>query len=239
MYRIAICDDEIDGVKRIQKIIGTYGSLNSLEFDVYIFLSGIELLREYSGYDLIFLDIDMPQMDGIEVARTIVKNDIFSKIIYVTSHKNYMRQAFSVKPFGYLLKPATEEDIFTELDEFIRRTELEKSRDEICFQSSHGVITYDQKDILYFEYVGKRRVELVSIHGKTVISYGLKDITNMMAAYPFAMPHQSFIVNLLHVEAISAFEITMMGGDKIPIAQKRARKFKLEHSDFLHSHFNF
>ena len=112
--RIAVCDDDETAVSFLRELIETYPK-QKLCADGYS--SGEDLLRSGHVYDLIFLDIDMRGIDGIETARRIRVHDRKVKIVYVTSYKEYAGRAFSVHAFGYLLKPVKQEKLWKQIEE--------------------------------------------------------------------------------------------------------------------------
>lgn len=100
--KIAICDDEKEIRESLRNILEEYRE--PLE-QIDLYAGGEEFLECGKSYDLLFLDIDMKGINGIETARKIRLKDKKIKIVYVTAYKEYASQAFSVHAFGYLLKP--------------------------------------------------------------------------------------------------------------------------------------
>ena len=109
-----MCDDDETAVSFLRELIESYPK-QKLNADGYS--SGEDLLRTGNIYDLIFLDIDMKGIDGIETARRIRIHDRKVKIVYVTSYKEYAGKAFSVHAFGYLLKPVKQEKIWKQIED--------------------------------------------------------------------------------------------------------------------------
>lgn len=114
MLNIAICDDDLNIVNKIKNLLEAYGKV---KFTINIYNSGEELLKIQMKFDVIFLDIDMSGIDGIETAREIRNYDKNVKIIYVTNFTDYTNLAFSVHAFGYLNKPVNKEEIYKQLYE--------------------------------------------------------------------------------------------------------------------------
>ena len=112
--RIAVCDDDETAVSFLRGLIESYPK-QGLCVDGYS--SGEELLGAGRIYDMIFLDIDMKGIDGIETARRIRAHDRKVKIVYVTSYKEYAGRAFSVHAFGYLLKPVKQEKVWKQVED--------------------------------------------------------------------------------------------------------------------------
>ena len=121
MLNIAICDDSRDDRKRLRKFLEETGFLVSIQE----FESGEALLRLEETFPVIFLDIDMKGISGIETARLLRKKDKKAKIIYVTAYDDFREYAFSVHAFAYLVKPLDGEKIRQILKEAMEYTEEE------------------------------------------------------------------------------------------------------------------
>ena len=101
MYRIAVCDDDIQMQRFLCSAIEEAGIACTVEK----FSNGAELLRDEKEYDILFLDIDMPVVNGMDAARQLRRRDRRAKIIYVTGYQDYMQRSFAVHPFSFLVKP--------------------------------------------------------------------------------------------------------------------------------------
>lgn len=237
MLNIAICDDEKHGATHLAEIIKQYAQQNNLQFEINTFSSGIALLETFTGYDLIFLDIDMPDMNGLDVAKKIREKDKNCKIIYVTNYKDFAHQAFTVRAYGYIVKPFTREIIENELNDYIATIKEQEIKRKVVFNGKHSDLIFNPDDIYCLEVIGKNIIEVTLTDKKEIIYCSLSDAFNEVKAYSFAIPHQSFIVNLCYVDIIARLEIKIRNGNKIPIAQKRSKEFRKQHSEFLQNTF--
>ncbi|MEG0295183.1 MAG: LytTR family DNA-binding domain-containing protein [Clostridium sp.] len=235
MIRIAICDDHKNIIEDIQKSIESYKGINH---EIATFNCGEDLLEGGNRYDLIFLDVDMTGINGIETARKIREYDKTVKIIYVTSYTDYLNMAFSVHAFGYLNKPVKEEQIHGQLKEVLSYLAEEKVEEEVLeFITSEGVVRLKSSDICFFEYIN-RKVKLKTLDKSYIIKEKITTIANDMSKYGFFMPHKSFTVNLLHVKSIKGYDIFMMDGSMIPLSQKKSTEFRDEFNMFLDKHIS-
>ena len=228
--RIAVCDDDETAVSFLRELIESYPK-QKLNADGYS--SGEDLLRTGNIYDLIFLDIDMKGIDGIETARRIRIHDRKVKIVYVTSYKEYAGKAFSVHAFGYLLKPVKQEKIWKQIEDALLWQEEEAPEvKQVEFTAVEGLVRLPVDMIYYFEYQNRR----IYMKAKD-ITYEMRgrisDIAGRMEEYGFSVPHKSFVVNLYHVKNIKGYEILMMNGEWIPLSQKQAVQFKEKLSLYL------
>lgn len=228
--RIAVCDDDETAVSFLRELIESYPK-QKLSADGYS--SGEDLLRTGNIYDLIFLDIDMKGIDGIETARRIRIHDRKVKIVYVTSYKEYAGKAFSVHAFGYLLKPVKQEKIWKQIEDALLWQEEEAPEvKQVEFTAVEGLVRLLVDMIYYFEYQN-RRIYMKAKDTTYEMRGRISDIAGRMEEYGFSVPHKSFVVNLYHVKNIKGYEILMMNGEWIPLSQKQAVQFKEKLSLYL------
>lgn len=228
--RIAVCDDDETAVSFLRELIESYPR-QKLNADGYS--SGEDLLRTGNIYDLIFLDIDMKGIDGIETARRIRIHDRKVKIVYVTSYKEYAGKAFSVHAFGYLLKPVKQEKIWKQIEDALLWQEEEAPEvKQVEFTAVEGLVRLPVDMIYYFEYQN-RRIYMKAKDTTYEMRGKISDIAGRMEEYGFSVPHKSFVVNLYHVKNIKGYEILMMNGEWIPLSQKQAVQFKEKLSLYL------
>lgn len=228
MYRIAVCDDEKMLREEVKKLILEWDS--TLEVELYS--SGEELLDNYRACQVIFLDIDMGGMNGIEAGKRIRQMDREVKIIYLTAYRDYVAGAFEVHAFQYMVKPINREKLFLILEEiflYVRRTEEKHILD---FHTVKGMVCLPTEEIYYFAYEN-RRVQMVTGEESYFLADRIGNVLKRMAEFGFSMPHQSFVVNLFHVKNIKNQEILLDNGVLLPLSQKKQKLFKQEMTDYL------
>lgn len=229
MIRIAVCDDQEIVCENVRKMI-----LHEEEdrYEVDLFRSGKELLEAGRKYDILFLDIDMPGMDGIMTAKEIRKTDKQVEIIYITNYGGYAGYAFGVHAFGYLLKPVKEKEIKRQLKEALEYMQKENQKPVVDLLTKEGRIRIPAEEIYYFEYTFR----MLEVHTKEGVYYQqakISECLEKMRPYGFAMPHKNFVVNLDQVRGIKGYEITMMDGSVLPLSQKKGKAFREELNLFL------
>lgn len=222
MFRIAVCDDEQTTLDQMKNYIF---EMPGILCRVDTYTSGNGLLHAHKSYDLIFLDIDMPGMSGIETARQLRQYDKKVKIVYVTSYKDFAGQAFAVHAFSYLVKPVSKVNIHKMLAEAYAYYMEEETPVQVAFDTVLGNVIFDVKDIYYFEFVS-RKVRICSKTGEFFVKAKLTDIYCKMKDFGFEMPHKSYVVNLFHIRSVMGNDIHMVNGDLVLLSQKKAAAFR-------------
>ena len=221
MYQIAICDDDI----RMRRFLHSAVDEAGIHCTVKEFSNGTGLIQDDQEYDILFLDIDMPVVNGIEAAKRIRRKDRKVKIVYVTGYQDYMQRSFEVHPFSFLVKPVKKETIIKQIREALLYSREEEKADTLRLETMDGMEEIAVSDIYYLEYQN-RKLRLVMKYGECMIRGKVSEFSKKMIPYGFASPHKSFVVNLYHVKAIRGYDIFMMNGDLIPLSQKRSTEFR-------------
>lgn len=228
MIRIAVCDDEPEVLARMERMLSSYEK-ETLSVDCYA--GGMELLASFRQYDIIFLDIDMPGMNGIETAEQIRRRDREVTLIYVTNYTDYTIFAFAVHAFAYLLKPVEPAALFGQLKEALLYKRKTK-RQELEFTGKEGIIRVDPAEILYFEY--QNRMVLMKTADRVFhLKKRITEVAEEMMAYDFVMPHKSFVVNLYAVQSIHGYDIILTDGSTVPLSQKKSVAFRRSLNRYL------
>ena len=229
--RIGICDDEIKYSKELELYIKEYNSQADWTIDIY--KDGNKLLKDgVMKYDLVFLDIEMPTIDGIELANKIVEQNSNIFLIYVTSHFSYVSKAIRNHAFQFLPKPVNKEDLFFELERIVQK--LKDREFKLCVQSNSVEYFLNVKDILYAETCNR----ILVLHMKDGTEYKtVMKMTKLIADtknYNFVQSHKSYVVNLEYVYSVGADEVQLVGSEyKVPISRGFRDDFKHELNKFM------
>lgn len=228
MFKIAICDDEQGICSSIENIILDYQRSTLVEIDLEVFYSGEELcafIESENTFDLIFLDIEMEPLNGIEVGKRIRidNNDYITKIVYISGKDSYYKQLFDVQPLHFLSKPLDADKIIADL-----RLAMKLSN------KLDGVFSYKKgyeshkiyvKDILYFESKD-RKIRIVFVKGEDTFYGKLDEILSQIGKYQFMRIHKSFIINYAYVHKFKYDEVIMSNSVCLPISQSRRKEIR-------------
>ena len=229
MLKIGICDDKIQIVTDISENLEKVSHAVHDDILVYKFTDSLEIINSDIKFDLIFLDIEMPMHDGLEVAEKIRMKDSKVQIVYITKHDNYMYRAYRVHAFDYLLKPVEYESILKVISDYLNIIKSE-CHDILRFTLlSDDEVFINAEEIIYISCGYKKRTVIVITTGKDYICKGtIKDIYNLLDSTDFFMPHRSHIINLLMVNTFKRNKnITMINGDTIPLSKGNAPDFEI------------
>lgn len=156
MINIAVCDDDLEITKSINKLLMKYQDERDLDFTVDLFNDGSGLkssILKGKKYDLIYLDIEMRQMNGIATAKYIRSIDTTVLLIYVSNYDNYLKELFEVEPFRFMSKPINDKRFYMFLDLAIDR--IRSANGIYCFRFNKDILTVILRDVIYFETMKK------------------------------------------------------------------------------------
>ncbi|MBS5137930.1 MAG: response regulator transcription factor [Clostridium sp.] len=232
MLSVIICDDSYEINDDLFEIIEEYFRQKEIPVVIQQYYDSKKLIETMPFFDIMFLDIEMPKYNGIEVAKAFRKKSSWGQIIYVTSYAQYAQTAYSVHAFGYITKPVNENSISSILDEALKYLGKKSPHNRLSIMTEMGVKHVAIEDIYYFETY-ERKVRMVSKDGKYIFKGTIEEIYKKIDQSIFACPHQSFLVNFLHIDYLKGYDIFIDNGDLIPLSQKRTVEFKKKYYDFL------
>lgn len=231
MFKIAICDDEAYFRTRLKEAITDYMVRNELSFNINMFSSGKDFINlgiETLQYSIIFLDINMDEMDGITVAKKIrrINNEVF--IVFITAYINYTLEGYKVDAIRYILKD--NKNFQNSLDEcitaIIDRLNYKVIRKE--FKFNEGVRDIPLDKILYIESrLHKLKFHVIESRLKKYTIYEtLNQVEKELEGNNFVRIHQSYLVNLRYVKSISSYKAILTNGVELGIPKARYKEVK-------------
>lgn len=227
MLRIAVCDDNERFLSTAAGLIKQWSEERNIPIELQTFKNGDEFLVANSGtrFDIVFLDIIMPLLNGMDTARELRQKDAVIRIIFLTSSPEFALDSYEVKAQGYLLKPVSEEKIADALDGCAQF--FYKEPENLIIKTSFGY----QK--LYFH-----NIEYIEAQNKKVIFF-LSDGSSIQSAEPlyhfenrltvengFFKCHRSYLIYFKNIDHFNGSEIITKLGRCVPIARGFAKPFK-------------
>lgn len=226
MLSIAVCDDEVIECCNIARKIKDILEEMKIPCIIRQFRSGGELLQELESFDIVFLDIIMQDMDGMKTAQ-IFREKVSDKIlIFVSSSREYVFEAYDVEAFQYLLKPVDDRKLKSVLQKAVLKTES-RSQEFIIVSRERQKKKLFLDDIYYFDIKGR----VVDVHGtEGIFTYyeQIRELENKLWDKGFFRCHKSYLINLKYVDGYNRQEVILENGEKIVIAKRRYDKFVQE-----------
>lgn len=229
MIKVAFCDDDASVLGQLKELVNRYGAKHKQEILCAVFNSSLELLDEIekgAHYDILFLDIILPNENGIGIAKEIRQYDSVVKIIFLTSSSEFAVQSYTVGAYFYQMKPIREEDFFRLMDSAISECQKEQHHSLIqCCKS--GIIRIDLDKLEYCEVLGRTLMFHLD-NGEVLESAGSMDkLCGQLLQYEnFVRSHRSFLINMEYIQKISSKAITMKSLAKIPIPHGKCSEIK-------------
>lgn len=225
MLLIAVCDDIPIECADIAKQIETILKQSNTNFIIKKFFGGLELIQSRESFDIIFLDIKMPNINGMELAKQIRKQGRQSLIIFITSASEYVFDAFDVEAFQYLLKPIQTDKLKNVLEKATKKMQLDANIDFLMISANRQIQKVFLKDILYIESIG--RIAKIHCNNGTLETYEqIGILEDKLSDKFFFRCHKCFLVNLNFVDAFNKTEVRLENGEKIMLAKRRYEDFQ-------------
>lgn len=224
--KIAICDDSTEQLEQIRKMILAWPDRpGDLTVSVFNNASSLLLAHSAAPFDIIFLDVIMPLLNGIDTARKLRQTDSTAKLVFLTTSPEYAVDAFTVKASNYLLKPLDPEKLNLCLNDLSQ--EFHASARRILVKSLHTLHRIPVADIEYIESQNKQILFVLS-GGQTIRSgeplYTYEEKLTLEEG--FFKCSRSFIVNIHKIDTFSTKEIRTRSGARIPISRSCQKEFE-------------
>lgn len=230
---VAICDDEKIFRDELKSSIFRYKAEHRLHIDVYEYATGDGLLNSGKTFNIIFLDYQMPGIDGLETARILRSKNLSCCIIFVTSFPQFMLDSFEVQPFRFLIKPIADSQIDSLMTAYIRQQKLLAPL--IVINDGEQLII-PSKDILYLEGDGKyctvRTMNRTYHSSKT-----LAQVHSLLPQHCFYRSHKSYVVNLHSIQSFDKEMVTLTNGELAKIGRNKIAEFKRVYMQFVKDYY--
>ena len=229
--RIAICDDE----KRICAILAEKVRKICPDAEIITYSSGKELLNADELPDILLLDIKMPEISGMDVAKILRDRDWRKILIFITGEEDQVFNSFDLQAFHFLVKPVADEKLKEVLDnaqkELERYGDISGKQDKyIEIQSGTAHIRINLSQLLYAEVYDRKTI--LHMKKENIEYYGQLSVLENLVGKDFYRIHRSYLVNMKYVERYERTSVTLKGGDNIPISRR-------EYAGFLKAYLEY
>lgn len=233
MLQIAICDDEQFYREKIQRLLEDYLKEHDLSYEIHLFLSGKAFLRECGNsvrYDIVFMDINMEEMDGIQTAMQMRAFHSDTYLVLITAFINYVLEGYKVNAVRYIMKDTLDAAIPECMDAILQKMRV--TRVNFSFMEGERRLYADnllyvesQRHKLIFYYMEEQTHKDMfryHIYGK------LDEMEQKLSGYGFLRIHKSYLANMKHIRRISNYTALLDTGEELPIPRLRFQAVKEE-----------
>ncbi len=239
MLRIALCDDNEVILNSIYNIISNYLKENQHTYKINKFTKGNLLLENHcnEGYDIIFLDIDMPSISGFDIAKQLRESDDKCYIIFITNHSELVYESFDFQPFNFIRKTGSEpieKSLHKVLNQLMRQI---KQNEIIVFDdSTKGKIPVAVRDIMYLEsdkhYI---RYYIHNIDSDIRIRETMKSCEAKYLSLDFVKIHKKYLVNMRYLTSIdnNYDEVKLKYGKRLPMSRNYKKSVDNQYTLYL------
>lgn len=222
---IAICDDSQMELAYIAQIVYKSFNKSSIFVDLKTYTDAGSLLgaNQMQRFDVIFLDLDMPDMNGMEVASCLNQLNGSTEIIFVTNHDELVYKSYRFKALGFIRKKLIE----VEIDEIIETLveSINMRCQYITFQDSGNEMKYYVKDIIFLQS-DDHYVDIVSADKKDMVRKSLNHIEKDYGHYGFIRIHSRYLVNYRHIYSIEKNAVVLDNQQRLPMSRSRVLAVK-------------
>ena len=227
---VAIADDDARDAALLKGLVEEYFAKNNTAVMIHVFSDGLDFIRSSENHDIVFLDIQMGKLDGLETARFLRKIGKESILIFVTNMAQFAIRGYEVDALDFIVKPASLASITYVLDKAMKRLSGGNSA-TFSLKTPDGTISLSANDIVYVE-VFDHNLVYHTAKGDFTVRGRLSDVMEKLDPERFVLCNRSFIVNLRHVSNITA-DYLMIGDTRISISKSHRKELMQRFSSFL------
>lgn len=236
MIKVAVVEDEPKAADLLASYLDRYaasptGLRTKTNFAVTRFSDGVSFLAAARmDFDLVFMDIEMPDLDGMETAKRLRAINPFVTLVFVTNMAQYAVNGYEVRALDFLVKPVSYPNFETKLRRAVEQIRLNEN-EKVMINGTKGVVTVPKSDIVYVEIMGHDLMYHTTSCGD-VQAYGTLKKTAEMLGDGFACPHSSYLVNLACVRSVQDYTVTA-GNHELPVSHLRKKEFMRTLADYF------
>lgn len=234
MIKVAIVDDHAEYIDVLAKHLGQYQKDKHTDFSIRTFSSALEMISEYEpDYDILFLDIEMPYMNGLELAKSIRKSDPYAIIVFVTNMPQYAVKGYEVNAFDYMVKPIDYSAFEVKMDVIMQAVKKDREANiKIPWEDSVRNLSSD--DVLYIE-VRDHWLYFQTTDEEYQMLGSLKEMEDLLKDHHFVRCSKSYLINLQHVTRMKSDNVSIQGGYELKISRAKRKAVQFAFIDFYHN----
>ncbi len=222
MLRIAIVEDEQEAAENLQSYLEEFQKTASEQFHITRFPNVVSFLEPYRGFDLVFMDIQLPHMNGMEGALRLRKTDTQIKIIFVTNMAQYAAKGYEADALDFIIKPVSYSDFAFKMKRAMNSIRISRKK-EFMLSLPSGIVRIGSDELLYVEVRGHN----LTYHTaeKTIQARGtMERAEEQLAPWNFLRCNNCYLVNPRYIEWVRGYTVKV-GDEELQISHPRRKKF--------------
>lgn len=238
MLKIAVCDDDEASLSMIKHILIAYSKKTNTRMLIHTFEQGEDLLlaNQQKRYNIHILDIMMPGMDGISLAKALRHAGDEDFLIFLTSSDEYTKDAYQVDAIHYLMKPVNADKLCSIIDR-IKGYIQNIHEESILVHTKQGIQSLSIDQIVYIEHIN-HVIYFHRLDGSIITSLTstltLSEVWDMLGSNPnFFQPHRAYIVNMNHIQSLTKKELLLKNDQIIPIPCRRYATVRDQYTNYM------
>lgn len=234
MINLAIVEDDIEAANLLEDFLQRYAQANDIKFNIVLFANGLSFLNGYnSNFDIVFMDIELPDLNGMKVAQKLRLIDETVTLIFVTNMAQFAVKGYEVSALDFLVKPVTYSNFSLKIQRALKHINI-NSDNGISVKTDDGVKRISVNNIKYVEVMNHKLIYHTT--DGDLQAYGqLVNIENSLCGFGFVRCNSCYLVNLRYVSSIKDF-ILEMDDDKLQISRARKKIVLQEMAKYLGKH---
>lgn len=226
MYHFLIIEDEPEAAAHLRTLIERYAALHDLSLDIQWMKSAFEFINNKRSFDLVFMDIELPGINGMEASGMLRTYDDTTLIIFVTNLAQYAVKGYEVGALDFVVKPVSYSDLSMRLDRAMRILRRNSGK-SLYVPTKYGMHAFPLRDLMYVEVRGHNLSYHLSNEDPVEIRGTLSGIEADLALAQFVRISNSCIINASHIRSVDGADVHMSNGDVLVMSRTR-RKAALE-----------
>ncbi len=233
MISIAIVEDDMQEQKRLQQYLTRYAMENQQTFRFFLYENAFDFLEEKRSFDIVFMDIMMPNMTGMEAAARLREYDSRAVLIFVTTMVQFAVKSYEVDALDYIVKPVSYARLIMKLQKAIRVIEA-SSGGMVVINDARGMIRCATKNLMYVEVHG-HKLDYHTTEGVYSAYGSLNDLESVLHSYHFMRCNACYLVNPQFIKSVNTRDLLVMlsNGEALKISQTRRKGFINELTNWL------